>query len=127
MQAIASSFGRAKRAARAGCVAACDRHQPFASAPEAPDEIRGVLVIGAPDWLGTLGMERHAIVEVAVVGGGPAGLTAAIALAAAGVETALISKPPPAGQSHHGAARPARSRRSKRWRSGRCAARKPRR
>src|SRR3954469_13131037 len=30
-------------------------------------------------------------VEVAVVGGGPAGLTAAIALAAAGVETALIS------------------------------------
>lgn len=32
--------------------------------------------------------------EVAVVGGGPAGLTAAIALARAGVETALISKPP---------------------------------
>ena len=34
-------------------------------------------------------------VEVAVVGGGPAGLTAAIALAAAGVETALIAKAPP--------------------------------
>ena len=34
--------------------------------------------------------------EVAVVGGGPAGLTAAIALASAGVETALISKAPPA-------------------------------
>jgi 2-octaprenyl-6-methoxyphenol hydroxylase len=34
--------------------------------------------------------------EVAVVGGGPAGLTAAIALAAAGVATALISKAPPA-------------------------------
>src|SRR3954465_4347039 len=33
--------------------------------------------------------------EVAVVGGGPAGLTAAIALASAGVETALIAKPPP--------------------------------
>src|ERR1700757_2878890 len=32
-------------------------------------------------------------VEVAVVGGGPAGLTAAVALAAAGVETALISAP----------------------------------
>jgi 2-octaprenyl-6-methoxyphenol hydroxylase len=32
--------------------------------------------------------------EVAVVGGGPAGLTAAIALARAGVETALISKRP---------------------------------
>jgi 2-octaprenyl-6-methoxyphenol hydroxylase len=32
--------------------------------------------------------------EVAVVGGGPAGLTAAIALALAGVETALISKRP---------------------------------
>jgi 2-octaprenyl-6-methoxyphenol hydroxylase len=32
--------------------------------------------------------------EVAVVGGGPAGLTAALALARAGVETALISKPP---------------------------------
>ena len=38
-------------------------------------------------------MERN--FEVAVVGGGPAGLTAAIALAAAGVETALISKAPP--------------------------------
>src|SRR3954468_14009612 len=34
--------------------------------------------------------------EVAVVGGGPAGLTAAIALAGAGVETALITKAPPA-------------------------------
>ena len=32
-------------------------------------------------------------VEAAIVGGGPAGLTAAIALAAAGVETALIAKP----------------------------------
>jgi 2-octaprenyl-6-methoxyphenol hydroxylase len=32
--------------------------------------------------------------EVAVVGGGPAGLTAAIALARAGVETTLIAKPP---------------------------------
>ena len=32
-------------------------------------------------------------VEVAVVGGGPAGLTAAVALAAAGVETALICAP----------------------------------
>ena len=32
-----------------------------------------------------------ATVEVAVIGGGPAGLTAAIALAAAGVETALVS------------------------------------
>src|ERR1043166_4138758 len=35
-------------------------------------------------------------VEVAVVGGGPAGLTAAIALASAGVETALIARRPPA-------------------------------
>jgi 2-octaprenyl-6-methoxyphenol hydroxylase len=34
--------------------------------------------------------------EVVVVGGGPAGLTAAIALAAAGVETALVAKPSPA-------------------------------
>ena len=33
--------------------------------------------------------------EVAVIGGGPAGLTAAIALASAGVETALIAKAPP--------------------------------
>src|SRR5437588_9592050 len=39
-------------------------------------------------------MEREC--EVAVVGGGPAGLTAATALAAAGVDTALISKAPPA-------------------------------
>src|ERR1700676_4630409 len=31
--------------------------------------------------------------EVVVVGGGPAGLTAAIALAGAGVETALVAKP----------------------------------
>lgn len=34
--------------------------------------------------------------EVVVVGGGPAGLTAAIALAAAGVATALVSRRPPA-------------------------------
>src|SRR5436189_6411901 len=40
-------------------------------------------------------MERRTI-EVAVVGGGPAGLTAAIALAAAGVETTLITQAPPA-------------------------------
>src|SRR5690349_20016782 len=33
--------------------------------------------------------------EVAVVGGGPAGLTAALALAHAGIETALITKSPP--------------------------------
>jgi 2-octaprenyl-6-methoxyphenol hydroxylase len=32
--------------------------------------------------------------EVGIVGGGPAGLTAAIALASAGVETALVAKPP---------------------------------
>jgi 2-octaprenyl-6-methoxyphenol hydroxylase len=35
---------------------------------------------------------RRETVEVAVVGGGPAGLTAAIALASAGIETALIAK-----------------------------------
>ncbi len=34
-------------------------------------------------------------VEAAVVGGGPAGLTAAIALAEAGIETALITRPAP--------------------------------
>jgi 2-octaprenyl-6-methoxyphenol hydroxylase len=33
-------------------------------------------------------------VDIAVVGGGPAGLTAAIALASAGVATALIARPP---------------------------------
>jgi 2-octaprenyl-6-methoxyphenol hydroxylase len=33
--------------------------------------------------------------EVAVVGGGPAGLTAAIALAGAGIPTALVAGPPP--------------------------------
>jgi 2-octaprenyl-6-methoxyphenol hydroxylase len=38
-------------------------------------------------------------VEVAIVGGGPVGLTAAIALAGAGIETALIAKP--AGAPDH--------------------------
>ena len=37
-------------------------------------------------------MTRRLTVEVAVVGGGPAGLTAAIALAEAGIETALIAR-----------------------------------
>ena len=41
-------------------------------------------------------MEHAQRVEVAVIGGGPAGLTAAIALAAGGVETALIAAAPPA-------------------------------
>jgi len=40
-------------------------------------------------------MERKTA-QVVVIGGGPTGLTAAIALAAAGVETALVSKAPPA-------------------------------
>jgi 2-octaprenyl-6-methoxyphenol hydroxylase len=39
-------------------------------------------------------MTRRLTVEVAIVGGGPAGLTAAIALASAGVETALIARRP---------------------------------
>jgi 2-octaprenyl-6-methoxyphenol hydroxylase len=38
--------------------------------------------------------EKLTEAEVGVVGGGPAGLTAAIALASAGVETALVSPPP---------------------------------
>jgi 2-octaprenyl-6-methoxyphenol hydroxylase len=51
---------------------------------------------------GTKGRQKHARrgpqtsrVEIAVIGAGPAGLTAAIALAAAGIDTALVSKPPP--------------------------------
>jgi 2-octaprenyl-6-methoxyphenol hydroxylase len=40
-----------------------------------------------------LGPMTDLTAEVVVVGGGPAGLTAAIALAAAGVETALVAKP----------------------------------
>ena len=39
-------------------------------------------------------MAERLTVEVAVVGGGPAGLTAAIALASAGIETALIARAP---------------------------------
>src|SRR5437764_1910789 len=39
-------------------------------------------------------MTRPLTVEVAIVGGGPAGLTAAIALAEAGIETALIARRP---------------------------------
>jgi 2-octaprenyl-6-methoxyphenol hydroxylase len=41
-------------------------------------------------------MQTTRQVEVAVVGGGPAGLTAAVALAAGGIETALISRAPTA-------------------------------
>jgi 2-octaprenyl-6-methoxyphenol hydroxylase len=41
-------------------------------------------------------MARRLTVEVAIVGGGPAGLTAAIALAEAGIETALIARRPAA-------------------------------
>ena len=40
-------------------------------------------------------MAERLTAEVAVVGGGPAGLTAAIALAGAGIETALIARGPP--------------------------------
>src|SRR4029078_4186061 len=39
-------------------------------------------------------MQKLLTVEAAIVGGGPAGLTAAIALAEAGIETALIARPP---------------------------------
>ena len=39
-------------------------------------------------------MAERLTVEVAIVGGGPAGLTAAIALAEAGIETALIARRP---------------------------------
>src|SRR5882672_6317425 len=42
---------------------------------------------------------KNPAVQVVIVGGGPAGLTAAIALAAAGVETALVAKGP-AGPDH---------------------------
>ncbi|MEA2978311.1 MAG: 2-octaprenyl-6-methoxyphenol hydroxylase, partial [Alphaproteobacteria bacterium] len=41
-------------------------------------------------------MSKPLTVEVAIVGGGPAGLTAAIALAEAGIETALIAQRPAA-------------------------------
>jgi 2-octaprenyl-6-methoxyphenol hydroxylase len=41
-------------------------------------------------------MAKPLTVEVAIVGGGPAGLTAAIALAEAGIETALIARRPAA-------------------------------
>ena len=66
-------------------------------------------------------------VQVAIVGGGPAGLTAAIALAEAGVETALIARgrratttaPPPCWR--------VRSPRSTRSASGRAAGTTPRR
>jgi 2-octaprenyl-6-methoxyphenol hydroxylase len=43
-------------------------------------------------------MTASLTVEVAIVGGGPAGLTTAIALADAGIETALIARPPPPDQ-----------------------------
>ena len=39
---------------------------------------------------------NHLSAEVAIVGAGPAGLTAAIALASAGVETALVARSPTA-------------------------------
>ncbi len=40
-----------------------------------------------------MGQAHTVSVDVAVVGGGPAGLTAAVALAGAGIETALVSPP----------------------------------
>src|SRR5262249_30823468 len=43
----------------------------------------------------TIGKAMAETCEVVVVGGGPAGLTAAIALADAGVETVLVSRPGP--------------------------------
>jgi 2-octaprenyl-6-methoxyphenol hydroxylase len=43
-------------------------------------------------------MTKPLTVEVAIVGGGPAGLTAAIALAEAGIETALIARRPAVDQ-----------------------------
>src|SRR6266702_885510 len=43
-------------------------------------------------------MATSLTMEVAIVGGGPAGLTAAIALADAGIETALIARQPPPDQ-----------------------------
>ena len=58
--------------------------------------IRFPVVFGARERRNWLGWTAKRTVEVAVVGGGPAGLTAAIALAAAGVETALIAQAPPA-------------------------------
>ena len=61
--------------------------------------------------------------EVAVVGGGPAGLVSAIALAAAGVDTLLVAPPRRPGSPHHRAACRVRSRRWKRSAYGRrCAA-----
>ena len=41
----------------------------------------------------------HLTSEVAIVGAGPAGLTAAIALASAGVETALVARLPTASDA----------------------------
>src|SRR5262249_2372455 len=38
-------------------------------------------------------MAQQLSVEAAIVGGGPAGLTAAIAFASAGIDTALIARP----------------------------------
>jgi 2-octaprenyl-6-methoxyphenol hydroxylase len=43
-----------------------------------------------------MAMSKPLTVEVAIVGGGPAGLTAAIALAEAGIETALVARRPAA-------------------------------
>jgi 2-octaprenyl-6-methoxyphenol hydroxylase len=60
----------------------------------APIMVSGPRIAGK-EALGTL-MARRLTVEVAIVGGGPAGLTAAIALATAGVETALIARRPAA-------------------------------
>jgi len=46
------------------------------------------------------GIEDKFTAEVAVIGGGPAGLVSALALAAAGVDTLLIARPAPAEADH---------------------------
>ncbi len=105
MQASARVRGRASTRSSGGrangSLARMHRHGPGLAQTAGRAKPGSFLPTGGATYL-TMSGESNSV-EVAVVGGGPAGLTAAVALAGAGIETALIAKAAAPGQPHHGA------------------------